>query len=58
MTTLITGRAGFIGSHLCERLLAEGHRVIALDLLSSPAWLLMMGASFPILSSRRFEANH
>jgi dTDP-glucose 4,6-dehydratase len=29
--TLITGGAGFIGSHLCERFLAEGHHVIAMD---------------------------
>ena len=28
---LVTGGAGFIGSHLCERLLADGHEVIALD---------------------------
>ena len=36
MTTyLVTGGAGFIGSHLCDRLLAEGHRVIAVDDLSS-----------------------
>jgi UDP-glucose 4-epimerase len=34
-TYLVTGGAGFIGSHLCDRLLAEGHRVIALDDLSS-----------------------
>ena len=30
-TTLITGGAGFLGSHLCDRLLAEGHRVICID---------------------------
>jgi dTDP-glucose 4,6-dehydratase len=30
-TTLITGGAGFIGSHLCERFLAEGHHVICMD---------------------------
>lgn len=29
--TLITGGAGFLGSHLCERLLAEGHEVICMD---------------------------
>lgn len=28
---LVTGGAGFIGSHLCERLLGEGHDVICLD---------------------------
>jgi dTDP-glucose 4,6-dehydratase len=28
---LVTGGAGFIGSHLCERLIAEGHDVICLD---------------------------
>jgi len=28
---LITGGAGFLGSHLCDRLLAEGHEVICID---------------------------
>jgi dTDP-glucose 4,6-dehydratase len=35
MRILITGGAGFIGSHLCDRLLADGHSVIAMDNLST-----------------------
>ncbi len=31
MRILITGGAGFIGSHLCDRLLADGHNVVAMD---------------------------
>ena len=31
MRILVTGGAGFIGSHLCERLLAGGNEVICLD---------------------------
>ncbi len=31
MNFLVTGGAGFIGSHVCERLLLEGHRVWAVD---------------------------
>jgi dTDP-glucose 4,6-dehydratase len=31
MRVLVTGGAGFLGSHLCDRLLAEGHDVIAMD---------------------------
>ena len=31
MRVLITGAAGFLGSHLCDRFLAEGHEVIGMD---------------------------
>jgi len=32
---LVTGGAGFIGSHMCEQLLRDGHRVICIDNLST-----------------------
>ena len=35
MQVLVTGGAGFIGSHLCERLVADGHDVAALDNFST-----------------------
>ena len=36
MKILVTGGAGFIGSHTCDRLLALGHEVIVLDALTPP----------------------
>ena len=37
MRILVTGGAGFLGSHLCERLLGDGHTVVALDNLLTGA---------------------
>ncbi len=34
-TSIVTGGAGFLGSHLCDHLLAEGHRVICVDNLDT-----------------------
>jgi UDP-glucose 4-epimerase len=35
MQILVTGGAGFIGSHLCERLIIDGHKVLAIDNFST-----------------------
>jgi len=34
-TSIVTGGAGFVGSHLCDALLAEGEHVVCLDNLST-----------------------
>ena len=48
---LVTGGAGFIGSHLCERLIKEGNEVICLDNLFSSSKQKIM----PFLSNPLFE---
>lgn len=51
MRALITGGAGFIGSHLAERLLADGHEVTVIDNLSTGS----LDNIRPLLRSSRFE---
>lgn len=55
MRILVTGGAGFIGSHLCERLVSEGHSVVAIDNFSTggPSNLLGLhgSASFSLVES-------
>jgi UDP-glucose 4-epimerase len=48
---LITGGAGFVGSHLCDLLLERGHRVVVLDDLSSGDFLNIS----PHQANRNFE---
>ena len=45
MRILVTGGAGFIGSHLCERLILDGHQVIALDDVSTGQYSNLKGIS-------------
>jgi UDP-glucuronate decarboxylase len=48
---LVTGGAGFIGSHLCERLLADGHDVLCVDNFYTGSKQNV----FRILENRNFE---
>ena len=54
MRTVITGGAGFVGSHLCERLLTEGHEVICVDNLITGS----LDNIQPLRSDSRFAFMH
>lgn len=56
MRSVVTGAAGFIGSHLAERLLARGHEVIGIDCLTPFYDTQAKRANLcPLLASRRFQ---
>ena len=54
MRVLIAGGAGFVGSHLCEQILADGHHVLCVDNLSTGRMENLAG----LLESNRFEFLH
>jgi UDP-glucose 4-epimerase len=64
MNILITGGAGFIGSHLAERLLGQGHSVVAIDDLSTGSLSNLAGVrghpnfSFVLDSVRNVNTMH
>ncbi|HEX8689744.1 MAG TPA: UDP-glucuronic acid decarboxylase family protein [Solirubrobacterales bacterium] len=52
-TCVVTGGAGFLGSHLCERLLEDGHRVICIDNLETGSL-----QNIAHIRDARFEFRH
>jgi dTDP-glucose 4,6-dehydratase len=60
MRTLITGGAGFVGSHLCERFLKEGHEVICLDnfITGNPVNLQHLQGNSHLTFLRHNISNH
>jgi dTDP-glucose 4,6-dehydratase len=60
MRTLITGGAGFVGSHLCERFLKEGHDVVCLDnfITGNPVNLQHLEGNAHLTFLRHNISNH
>ena len=46
MKHLVTGAAGFLGAHLCRRLAADGHEIVALDVAPKPSTLDVRGIRY------------
>jgi dTDP-glucose 4,6-dehydratase len=59
MRVLVTGGAGFIGSHFCDRLLAEGHSVIVIDnLITGSAENIAHLAGRPDFTFIRYDVSN
>jgi UDP-glucuronate decarboxylase len=62
MKILITGRVGFIGSHLCEKHIKEGHTVLCLDNFTSVNLInvkhLRNYRIFKLIKGDRIGGNH
>ena len=57
-TILVTGAAGFIGFHLCEHLLKQGHRVLGLDNINDYYSVDLKYDRLKELGIHRLEAEH
>ena len=57
MRALVTGAAGFIGSRLCRRLVADGHEVVGFDDLSAGAVGNLAGVDAPLVEGDLRDAD-
>jgi UDP-glucose 4-epimerase len=57
MRVLVTGAAGFIGSHVCERLVARGHDVVGIDDLSTGSTANLDGIAVRLVEGSILDAD-
>ena len=59
MNILVTGGAGFIGSHICRRLVKDGHNVVVIDNLSNSSRERLEGLyDTPLFTFYEFDVNN